>query len=106
MKIKYNIDIQKDAVLVNLNRLTNQIYKLLPTWEEGLDWRKPLATVIEEIAGMSELFVDHQVILMHLLCKLQGLFIYETEEDFFIFRKTIFECLTLIGEVMKDVQSR
>lgn len=106
MKIKYEIDIQDSAVVVNLERLTNQVYKLLPTWEEGLDWHKPLTTVIEEFAGMKELFLDHHQIFFSLLCKLEGLFIYTGENDFFLFRKTIFECLNLIGELIRYVKQK
>ena len=90
-----------------MERLTNQVYKLLPTWEEGLDWHKPLTTVIEELAGMKELFLDHQKIFFSLLCKLEGLFIYKEENnDFFLFRKTVFECLNLIGELIRYVKQR
>ena len=83
MILKYNTYIENEAIKANLKRLTNQIYKLLPTWEEALDWHKPLATIIEEIAGMDRLFLDHHKILFSLLCKLEGLFIYSNEEDFY-----------------------
>ena len=67
MLLKYDANINEDAIRVNLRRLTNQIYKLLPTWEEALDWKKPLTTIIEEIAGMDRLFLDHHKILFSLL---------------------------------------
>jgi len=106
MYIKYNAEINNKAIENNLKRLTNQIYKLLPNWEEAIDWRKPLTTIIEEIAGMDRLFLDHHNILFSLLCKLEGLFTLEDygEEErnnFFIFRKTIFECLSLVSELVK-----
>jgi hypothetical protein len=59
MDIKYGSNIENDAIIVNLNRLTNQIYKLLPNREEGNDWGKPLAAIIEEFAGMNRLFLGH-----------------------------------------------
>ena len=106
MYIKYNAEIDNKAIENNLKRLTNQIYKLLPNWEEAIDWRKPLTTIIEEIAGMDRLFLNHHTTLFSLLCKLEGLFILEDygdaeKENFFIFRKTIFECLSLINELVK-----
>lgn len=106
MIIKYEACIADDAIKVNLKRLTNQIYKLLPNWEEGIDWRKPLTTIIEEFAGMDRLFLDHHVILFSLLCKLEGLFTLEDfgdneKENFFVFRKTIFECLGLVNDLVK-----
>ena len=100
MKIKYNISIDNEAIINNLKRLVNQTYKLLPIREEMTDWKKPLTTVIEEFAGMSELFLDHHTIFFSLLCKLEGLFLLTQEEDFFMFRKTIFECLGLINELV------
>ena len=103
MLIKYDANIDNEAIHVNLKRLTNQIYKLLPTWEEALDWHKPLSTIIEEIAGMDRLFLDHHKILFSLLCKLEGLFIYSTDEDFFAFRKTVFECLGLISDLIGEI---
>ena len=37
MLIKYDIDISEEAIKENLKRITNQIYKLLPNREEGID---------------------------------------------------------------------
>lgn len=103
MKLKYDTYIDNKAIKNNLTRLTNQIYKLLPTWEEASDWHKPLTTIIEEIAGMSELFLDHHDILFSLLCKLEGLFTY-SEDEFMLFRKTIFEILSLVSELNSYVK--
>ena len=100
MKIKYNIQIQNEAIQMNLRRLINQTYKLLPTREEGSDWKKPLTTIMEELAGMGELFLDHHGIFFSLLCKLEGLFLLIQENEFFLFRKTIFECLGLMNELI------
>lgn len=104
MELKYNTYIKDDAIKANLNKLINQIYKLLPTWEEALDWKKPLSTIIEEIAGMSRLFLDHHKIFFSLLCKLEGLFIYTNERDFFEFRRSIFECLSYMNELVRVCQ--
>ena len=104
MLLKYNTYIKNEAIIENLKKITNRVYKLLPTWEEDLDWQKPLMTIIEEIAGMSELLLDHHIILFSLLCKLEGLFIFSKEEDFFNFRRTIFECLNSISELIKLCQ--
>lgn len=95
--------ISKEAILTNLNRITNQIYKLLPNREEGLDWKKPLETLIIELKGMSNLLSD-QVNLFSLLCKLEALKTLDKEEDFLLYRKTIFECLGLMDEIKKSWQ--
>jgi hypothetical protein len=57
MLLKYDFNIEKDAIAASLNRITNQIYKLLPIREEGKDWEKPLETIMEELAGMDRLFL-------------------------------------------------
>lgn len=102
MLIKYNIEIDNLAIEKNIKRLINQLYKLLPNREEGIDWEKPLSTVIEELTGMNNLFFDQQDIFFCLLCKLEGLFTLTKEEDFFLFRRTIFECLNLLSELKKE----
>jgi hypothetical protein len=106
MIIKYEASIDNEAIKKNLQRLTNQIYKLLPNWEEGVDWRKPLTTILEELAGMDRLFLDHHVTLFSLLCKLEGLFTLHDfgdneNENFLVFRKTIFECLGLVNDLVR-----
>ena len=109
MIIKYGADINNEAIRVNLKRLINQVYKLLPNWEEAIDWKKPLTTILEEFAGMSGLFLDHHSILFSLMCKLEGLFGLDDQgknekQNFFIFRKTVFECLSLINDLVKVCQ--
>ena len=102
MDIKYNISINDGAVEANLNRLINQIYKLLPNREEGIDWETPLATIMEELSGMDRLLCDQHEVLFSLLSKLEGLFILLNEEDFFQYRRTIFECLSLMSSLKEE----
>jgi hypothetical protein len=101
MILKYGLDIDNEAIKVNLGRLTNQIYKLLPIREEGGDWRRPLETIMEELSGMDRLFFDRQPQLYKLACKLEGLFTLEEEDNFMIYRGIIFECLGILGELQK-----
>lgn len=105
MLIKYEAEIQDSSIYFNLKRITNQVYKLLPSREEGVDWERPLETLIEELAGMDKILIDQHDILFPLLCKLEGLFILKKEDDFPLYRRTIFECLGLISELMKVCQS-
>ena len=42
---------------VNVKRLTNQLWKLIPMREHEEDWLKQLDTVILEIAGLNEIFI-------------------------------------------------
>ena len=103
MILKYGIDIDNVAIKNTLKKFTNQLYKLLPSREEGLDWEKPLTTLIEEMAGMERLMKEFQESLFLIFCKMEGLFILTQEEDFFLYRRTIFECLGLINEIIKQL---
>ena len=98
MVIKYNVDIQDEAILKNIDRITNQIFKLLPSREEGNDWMTPLESLIIEVAGMAKLLKNHSD-LFPLLCKMESLLDLTKEEDFLNYRKTIFECLGLINNL-------
>ncbi len=103
MIVKYNADISVDAICTNLKRLINQTYKLLPNREENIDWQKPLETIIEELAGMHRILNGQHDMLFSLLCKLEGLFCYNKDSDFQVFRKTIFECLSLMNNLKNEI---
>lgn len=103
MTFKYGLQIEQQYIYNSIKRLTNQIYKLLPEREEGIDWEKPLNTIIVELAGMDRLLINEQNVLFPLLCKLEGLFILTREDDFLLFRRTIFECLSLMNSLRKEL---
>jgi hypothetical protein len=89
---KYGFEFDPEVISVNVRRLTNQLWKLIPMREHEEDWPKQLDTVNLEIAGMHEVFMAPQ--FLQLLCKLEGL---KTEETTFeLYRKTIFECISLL----------
>ena len=67
--------------------------------EEGSDWMKPLETIIEELVGMNRLLVDLQPALFPIICKSEGLFSLTSDEDMSLFRRTIFECLSLLNRI-------
>lgn len=96
--VKYNIEFSNEAVKNNIDRLTNQIFKLLPSREEGGDWETPLRNIILEITGMKALWAD-QTKLFSLLCRLEALLSLTEEDDFLAFRKLIFECLRTMNEI-------
>lgn len=98
MVFKYGLEFDKEAVITNVNRLTNQIFKLLPSREEGGDWEASLQNIILEITGMKELWID-QVNLFPLLCRLEALLVLKNENDFLAFRKIIFESLGLMNNI-------
>ena len=96
---KYGIYFDKEEIRNEILRLTNQMWKLIPMWENNEDWTKQLETVIVDIAGKDEIFL-HNSHFLQLLSKLEGLRV--TDIEFNIFRKTIFECINLINEVDKN----
>ena len=57
---KYGFDFRVEDIDVNVRRLTNQLWKLIPMREHNEDWPKQLDTVIIEIAGLNEIFIHPQ----------------------------------------------
>ena len=71
-----------------------------------MDWETPLTTILEELAGMDRLILDdrYHEILFPLMCKLEGLFLLKEENQFFLYRRTIFECLSLMNRIIQECQ--
>ena len=88
---KYEFDFRNEDIDVNVRRLTNQLWKLIPMREHEEDWPKQLDTVALEIAGLNEIFIAPQ--FLQLLSKLEGLRVQEI--NFELYRKTVFECISL-----------
>lgn len=83
----------------NVMRLTNQLWKLIPMKEHEEDWQKQLDTVIIEITGLNEILIFSPSLLT-LLSKLEGLKIVEI--PFTLYRKTVFESISLLQEFGRD----
>lgn len=99
MMNKYNLEVSNDTLAKSLKRIINLVYKLLPMREEGNDWEKPLETIIEELVGMNRLIVDLQSDLFPIICKLEGLFSLQNPQDMSLYRRIIFECLSLLSKI-------
>ena len=89
---KYDIKIREEDCNKNVQRLTNQLWKLIPMREHEEDWSKQLETVILEIVGLDEIFIGPS--FFQLLSKLEGL--RKEDIDFEFYRKTVFECISLL----------
>jgi len=77
--------------------LINMIYKLLPTREEGFDWQSYLESLIIEIEGTKDLFtIIEEVNLIRILSKLNSLKFLTKKENFFLYRKVVFETINLV----------
>ena len=68
---KYEFSVNKEDIDVNVKRLTNQLWKLIPMREHEEDWHRQLDTVILEIAGLNEILIGPH--FLQLLSKLEGL---------------------------------
>lgn len=97
---KYDFDMPMDSVEKNIARLTNQTWKLIPMRENDEDWQKQLDTVILEIAGLNEIFLEDPQFLQ-LLAKLEGVRAIESIADFSLYRKTVFEAIGLLRGLIK-----
>ena len=92
---KYGINFPIKAREADRERLTNQLWKLIPMRENGEDWPDHLINLTEELAGLVELYRDKPEGLI-LLSKIEGLS-SEAAEDFMVYRKTVFRCIELLG---------
>ena len=103
MMIKYDLKVNSTVLDKNFNRLINLTYKLLPMREEGGEWQKLLETIMEELIGLDRLCYGSQSELFILICKLEGLGALTEEKDFPLYRRVIFECLTLLNELKNEL---
>ncbi len=101
MNCVYNVEIDSLTLGENLDRIGNQIFKLLPMREEEKEWIKPLETLCIEILGLYHLFPDKKDILT-LICKLAGLVENGDKTEFLLYRRTIFECCSLVSKVKEQ----
>jgi hypothetical protein len=95
---KYGFDFDASVLSANKKRLINQFWKLIPMKENNEDWESQCNTLIEEIAGLSNIYKDKLDYLV-LLSKLEGL-TADVCEDFMLYRKTVFRCIDLLCKVM------
>lgn len=94
---KYDIDFNIEDVNINIQRLTNQVWKLIPMRENNEDWKRQLDNVLIEIVGLNEIFEGPS--FLQALSKLEGIRVQET--DFELYRKTVFETITSLQKLKK-----
>lgn len=91
------IIIPSSVVTSDINRLTNQLWKLIPMRENQEDWLSHLDNLVVELAGLNELSSNTDENFLILLSKLKGLRVEDTV--FQVYRKTVFECISLLREM-------
>ena len=94
--------VEKDIIINMLKKRLNLIYKLLPTREEKSDWGKLLSTIVEELSGLYIMFNSEELKynLFIIICKLEGLNSLAEPDDFFDYRRIIFEVLNLTQQLI------
>lgn len=93
----------KEVVSVNKKRLINHLWKLIPMREHAEDWEAQLLIVSEEISGLGVVLnKESDLNFLVLLSKLEGLTSNFCREDFMLYRSTVFRCINLLAEVLKD----
>lgn len=102
MVYEENLQVDSSVVKYNLKRILNQVYRLLPLREENEDWQKPLATLLIELVGLLHLFPDLKEGLK-VISKLQGLLELGNDLDFYDYRRTIFECCSIISSLEQKI---
>lgn len=100
METKYHFSFTSDTFNADMRRLINQVWKLIPMKENEEDWQLHLNTILEEIAGLHELFAS-QINYLIILSKLEGLK-HPVCEDFMLYRKTVFRCIDLLGKLIHE----
>ena len=91
------IIIPDSVVTSDVNRLTNQLWKLIPMRENQENWPDHLDSLVVELAGLNELSSNTSEKFLILLSKLKGLRVEDTV--FTVYRKTVFECISLLREM-------
>lgn len=89
--------IPETAIQADVNRLTNQMWKLIPMRENEENWQGQLESVILELLGLQDVYMIADDKFLTLLAKLKGL--RNNEIMFSIYRKTVFECISLLREM-------
>ena len=100
---KYDINFPLETKEQDLKRLINQLWKLIPMRENNEDWVNHLNVITEEISGLVKMYKDRVEGLI-LLSKLEGLS-SNVCNDFMIQRKTVFRCIDLLAQVIRDDES-
>lgn len=81
---------------IYIKQKKNQVFKLLPLKEENGKWELQLNTLLIELGGLNRETPAQDAIALTIIAKLSGL--QDKELDFFLYRKTVFEVISLLEE--------
>ena len=92
-------EFSEKIIYADIQRLINQVWKLLPMKENNENWEHQLSSVLVELYGLHHIF-DGQLDFLILISKLEGL---KDVDDFFIYRTTVFSAISLLTELSRKV---
>lgn len=95
---KYKNKYTKEELRLYISRFKNRVFKGLCLREEEVEWDKFFATLIKEFDGFHHLF-NQPAGSIEILSKMESAL---KEEDFQIFRKTIFEILHCLDDLIEQ----
>lgn len=95
---KYSLNFSAETREEYKRRLINQLWKLIPMRENDEDWNEHLKVITEELVGLVRLYSKNKTGLT-LVSKLEGL---QVCDEFMLYRKTVFTCIDLVGQVLRD----
>lgn len=100
--IYQNINFDNSIIVKDLQRLINQIWKLLPMRENEENWQKQLDNVLIELRGLHVMFGD-QLDFLILLSKLEGL---HEVKNFMTYRMMVFSSISLLTDMANTINVR
>lgn len=81
---------------IYIKQKKNQVFKLLPLKEENGEWELQLNTLLIELGGLNRETPAQDAIALTIISKLSGL--RDKDLEFFLYRKTVFEVISLLEE--------
>lgn len=86
--------VPETANQANINRLTNQMWKLIPMRENNENWKQQIETIQLELLGLKDIYYIADEKFVILLSKLKGL--KDQEISFEVYRNTVFKCISIL----------
>jgi hypothetical protein len=82
------------AAAANINRLTNQMWKLIPMRANNENWQSQIDSILVELLGLKDIYYIADEKFVILFSKLKGL--KNDEITFEIYRNTVFKCISIL----------
>ena len=92
----------KDIIYADVQRLVNQVWKLLPMKENNENWEGQLSSVLVELYGLHRIF-GGQLDFLILITKLEGL---KDVDNFSTYRTTVFGAISLLTLLSKSLNGK